>query len=312
MHLSTYIPNKTILLATAILLASPLFFVGVGNNPACFASQLYAPGHFIFFALLTWLLCLVPVLSRLTFARQAALIILLVLIIGGSIELIQPFFGRTASWKDIGINIGGALAGLFFLSPSRTGLDRILLTGFQALALGLCIFIFYGPVITLWDMYQASRQFPMLSDFENRLQHKRWSNGRIDQSVSRQGDSSLRVNLDAGQQYPGTTLTHSFGDWRGYSALSLSIYNPDPDPLRINISIRDQEHRMNRRGFGDRFDRTFEIIQGWNDLLIPMTDIKNAPKERTLDLDQLTSVVIFTMNLSRPRTIYVDNVRLNR
>ena len=312
MHLYSYIPNKTLLLAAVVFLAVPLFFMGFGNNPASPLSQLYALGHFIFFALMAWLFCLVPFLARLPFARQVALTTLLVLIIGGFIELIQPFFGRTASWKDIGINIAGAMVGLFFFSPARAELDRILRKSFQAVALVLCFIIFYDPVITLWDMYQASKQFPILSDFETRFQHKRWSNGRIDQSISRQGDSSLRVRLDARRQYPGTTLTHSFGDWWGYSALYLSIYNPDADPLTMSISIRDQENRMNRRGFGDRFDRTFEIIQGWNDLLVPMIDIKNAPKERTLDLDQLTSVVIFTMNLSRPRTIYVDNVRLIR
>ncbi|MFO7460147.1 MAG: hypothetical protein R6X07_05935 [Desulfatiglandales bacterium] len=39
--------------------------------------------------------------------------------------------------------------------------------------------LFYGGVTKLWDMGQAWRQFPVLSDFETRLEARRWSSGEV-------------------------------------------------------------------------------------------------------------------------------------
>ena len=169
---------------------------------------------------------------------------------------------------------------------------------------------FYGPLTTLWDMWQASRQFPVISDFETRFEARRWSIGEISKSVARRGHNSLRVLLNKGN-YPGTTLQRSFGDWRGYTGFSFSLYLPDETPLSITVSVRDHDH--NRRGgeFHDRFNRTFTMRQGWNDIIIPISDIQGAPVERTLALDRLSEVVIFTTNLPAPRVIYIDNVRLS-
>ena len=301
---------KPCFITAALFVVCPFFFVSPSNNPANPLIQLYSLGHFFFFALLAWSLSRLPVLTRESFVLHSAFILLAIVGIGGAFELIQPFWGRTASWKDMGINIAGALAGLLFSSPGRTGLNPKLLKGFQALILAWFCMIFYDPVITLYDMHQASKQFPILSDFETRFQHKRWSNGKIVHHLSRYGEASLLVHLDHQKQYPGTTLIHSFGNWRGYSTLALSIYNPSPDPLKMFISIRDLEHSLKRQGIGDRFDKRFEILQGWNDLLIPVADIATAPKTRMLNLGQLSSVVIFTMNLLEPSKIYIDHVRL--
>ena len=60
----------------------------------------------------------------------------------------------------------------------------------------------------------------------------------------------------------------------------------------------------------DRFNRRFEMRPGWNDVAIPIADIKNAPAERKLELDDLSEVVIFTVNPPKPRQMYLDYVRL--
>ena len=117
---------------------------------------------------------------------------------------------------------------MVFVPPGRRALSpRVLIYG-QVAALALAAIIFYGPVTTLWDMGRASRQFPVLSDFETRLEAGRWSGGTIHEGIARHGEKSLRVTLRK-QKYPGTTLKRSFGDWRGYSGFAFSLYNPDPE-----------------------------------------------------------------------------------
>ena len=300
-------PALLLLILFAVL---PLFFVPLGQDPAGPLAQLNIFGHFIFFALLAWFLARLHVLAGLSIYQQFALIIAAVLISGGSIELIQEHFGRTASWKDLGVNLTGGLFGLLFLAPGRVRMPWVLLRGGQVTILILCLFLFSNPMLTLWDMHHATRQFPVLGDFETTLETRRWSSGKIDKEFFRHGRASLMVPLETGKKYTGTTLRRSFGDWTGYTFLAFSVHNPDPEPLFLTVSIRDHEH--NRRGgeYIDRFNKSFRIDQGWNDIRIHVQDIENAPAERTLLLDSLSEVVFFTTELDQPRIIHLDHVRL--
>ncbi len=304
--------GRLLVLIVALVAALPLFFAGPGISPASPVNQLTCLGHFAYFALSAWALLRLPCLAGFGLWRKSALIVPALFLFGLVIEIVQPFFGRTASVRDLGINMLGVAFVLCFMVTARRTVPVFFLISGRAAVLGLCFAVFYVPAITLWDMHQAARQFPVLSDFETRFQHKRWSHGKIVQDVSRYGDSSLRVYLDNARQYPGTTMTHGFGNWQEYSCLALSIYNPEAVPLNIHISIRDQGHGEGGRGFGNRFDDRFEIGQGWHDLRIPVQDIKAGPRDRELDLSRLRSMVVFSMNLSEPRTIYLDNIQLLR
>ena len=311
MPLRTALLTSRLWLPLALLAILPFFFLQLTANPTSPIRQFYALGHVVFFAgLAFWLVNLSAFPGR-SFQHRALLILGAVLLAGGLIELVQQFIGREASLKDMAVNLAGACAGLA-LAASVQGI-RIgpLGRAAQFLAFAAVLVLLSGPMLSIWDIRQATRQFPMLSDFETRLQAQRWTSGTIHRGVSRQGRASLRVHLEASQTYPGTTLTHAFGNWEGYAALELSIHNPDPEPLWMNISIRDLEHSKNRhKGMSDRFDRSFTLQPGWNDLRIPINDIRTAPKTRTLNLAQLTSLVIFTMHLPQDRVIYLDQVRL--
>jgi hypothetical protein len=176
--------------------------------------------------------------------------------------------------------------------------------------LAIAIIIFSGPALALWDMLQASRQFPVLGDFESFLETRRWSSGKIDRDYARHGRASLRVPLATGKKYPGTTLLNTFGDWTGHLFFAFSVHNPDPEPLFLTLSIRDHEHFRRGGRYSDRFNRSFRIEHGWNDIRIPLENIKNAPLERTLELDNLAEVVFFTVDLHEPRLMHLDYVRL--
>jgi hypothetical protein len=356
-----------------------------------------------FHAAFAWALARQPRIAGMPFLRQAGVILGIILALGGAIELIQPIFGRTASLRDLGVNLLGGLVGLVFLSrsyprlsfPNRRIIEstnqpssdfpnqritestnqrssdlpnqrfneltnqpsssfpihrihestnqpssdlpnqripestnhpssdfpnqrlhestnkRLLLT-LQPLVLIMVALVLTPRAIDFWDMCQASRQFPLLGDFETRFEARRWSSGTIDTSIARQGNASLRVELKAGQQYPGTTLKRSIGNWQGYLFLELSIHNPGPYPVRMTISIRDKEHFDRGGEYKDRFNQSFFIQQGWNDLRIPIGAIENAPAERKLDLSGLTEVVVFTTGPADAKVVHFDRVRLTK
>ena len=44
--------------------------------------------------------------------------------------------------------------------------------------------------------------------------------------------------------------------------------------------------------------------------MVPMGDVERAPRQRKMDLTQVTQFSIFAAGLKRARTIYLDDLRL--
>ena len=278
--------KRRFFLVPVLLAGLILFFIDMKHEPGGAVYHLYGFAHLAFFILLAYLLSRIPSLALRPFPQQLSAILCVVLLVGGIIEVIQPYFGPTARWRDLGVDLVGGLLGIMFLAPARRGLSRRVLTLAQIAVVAAAVMVFSGPVVTIWDMRQASKQFLVLGDFETRFETKRWSSGEIDKGIARHGESTLRVPLPV-KTYSGTTLKRSFGDWRGYSTFAFSLYNPDPQPLPITVSIRDEEHFRRGGEFNDRFNRIFTMEQGWNDISIPIADIEEAPAARKLGLDHL-------------------------
>jgi len=298
------------LLIPVFMAAATLFFLDIGLGPDNPIKQLYGFAHFAFFALMARCLVGLSFFSRKHFWFRFLLIMAAVFIAGGLIELIQPCFGRTASWRDIGFNLlGGCFGLLFLLPPDRKPSERFLLWARLAFFV-LAVIMFSRPALALWDMLEASRRFPVLGDFETRLETRRWSSGKTDKNFARHGRASLQVPLATGIKYPGTTLLNGIGNWTGHSYFAFSVHNPDPEPLFLTVSIRDHEHFRRGGLYNDRFNRSFRIEQGWNDIRIPIEDIKNAPLKRPLELNNLAEVVFFMVDLPQPRLMHLDYVRL--
>ena len=294
------------LFTIALLLGvAPLFFIDLNRWLGGIPAELHAFAHVGFFGLVALVLMQMPRLRALRFWPRAGWVLLSVLLIGIAIELAQVLFGRSAGLRDLWQNAVGAAAAVSLYAPF--GSQRRLLVGVAA---ALVAFELAGPGIGLWDRAVARAQFPILGEFDTRFEHRRWSSGESVAGVARTGVRSLRVYLEPGR-YAGTTLQRSFGDWRGYAYLELSLYNPVEETLPITVSIRDHEHFRHGGAYGDRYNGRFIVQQGWNDLRIPLSEVRDAPARRTLDLADIGEVVIFTANLQHTRIIYLDRVRLS-
>lgn len=229
------------------------------------------------------------------------------LVLGGAIELVQPLVGRSASWGDWFVDGAGALlGGTWALRSGMPGRRTLLVLAGTVVAAALAV-----PAASLVDRALALRAFPVLGDFESPLETLRWNRGVRTDERARTGTHALRIELLPGP-WSGATLERSFGDWNRARSFAFSVYVPPEDPpLRWVVTVRDRTGWARGDAASDRFDHVFVLGPGWNDLEIPVEDIRRAPAGRMLDLDDLTSVIFFTPQPRAPRTVYLDAVRLH-
>lgn len=306
------------LLIGLLLLITPFFFLGGPgyHTPRSFQS-FWELGHIIFFFLLSCWLC------RFLRGRSALLSPLrlfmysvsTVFISGVLVEILQMVSsGRSPDGFDVLRNLLGCLiAFAFFIRPpllNRPWLQH----GFRGMVLMLLAFALWPLTRSLIDEHRAARQFPVLADFETPLELDRWVNRaqlREETQLVRHGHKAMRVQLSTAK-YSGVSMHYFPGDWRGYNTLHYSVYNPHPVGLILNCRIHDTHHKAHGQAYADRFNQQFTLQQGWNDLVVSLDKVKNAPKGRTMDMEQIEGFGVFVVQQAQPMEMYLDYVYLGK
>jgi hypothetical protein len=240
-------------------------------------------------------------------------IVIASLITGFSIEYIQTSIGRDFSLRDLGFDFIGTLIALCGLIARGTLTIHKALSRFTAvLTFLLCIYAFAPLGIVLIDETNMYRRFPMLADFENRLESDRWR-GPIEvvKLLSSTGESKvLKINLGT-EHFSGASLHYFSKDWRGYRQLVFELFNPEPRPLQLTIRIHDAKHYdLGRGDYYDRFNQPVDLKPGWNTISLKLSDVASAPVKRAMDLGNIQAFGFFNVDLPRPRTVYIDRLRL--
>lgn len=228
----------------------------------------------------------------------------------GLVELIQPAFGRTASWSDFGNGLLGAtLAACILVCGHRHWWKRMLLF---CLLSAVAMFWRFFPALEEWDAIRLrQRQFPMLGDFESGAELRFWvapesGNTRLQRvpmhAIS--GKNSLSVSV-IGPGWPGVRYLAEDQDWSAFSTLIFDVYNPG-EPFHLAVRIDDVESTSLR----DRFDGSYRIASGANHIRIPLAKASSQPAGRPLNLGTIRRVVFFTENLPPGQSYFLDAVRL--
>lgn len=291
------------LLLMALLLIAPWFFVGGPvYTDAPLYHKLWDAGHILFFALAG--LALALSLQRPT-AGQWLAVNLAALAVAIAIEVIQRSVGRDFYWADLLHDMAGFWLGALWRQPPAR---HIWLMRSAALLLTLPL---------LWSIVQSARlqwwvyhQFPVIADFESGIELLRTSGDIARQTHTvRHGRQALAIRLHR-TRYSGASIERLLGDWRGYHALAMDIFNPDPTPLILTLRVADRDHTLGSNDYHDRFNRQLTINPGWNAIALPLTEIANAPRDRQLNLQQITDLTLFSVDTPAPRTIIWDHIRL--
>jgi VanZ family protein len=303
---------------TAAVIASAicfvLLFVG-GPEPGAPRTFMDAwnLGHILAFALWTTLLIRFwPACGQWPWYRRWLWVLGLAAALGSAVEVAQSFIGRMAEIGDVVRDLTGCALALALWAPSRRQMPPKILRCLQTMALVLLLVQVLPFLRALTDEAVAMEQFPALGTFESPFELDRWKGSAklsIDRQIKAQGHASLKIEMDT-KQYSGCALDYFPHDWRGYSFLRFSVFNPSAEPLEMTCRVNDRQHDRDGYGFDDRFNRRILIEAGWNRFLIPIVQIEDAPRGRQMDLTHIAGFGIFATRLPSPRTVYLDDLRL--
>ena len=286
-----------------VITAFPFFFFGGANETSSnLFGALWDCGHLVFFV------ALVMVLGKkfdVNSWRVGLVITATVFFGGGLIEIIQANIGRDGNWGDLLRDLTGTWVGLFWLQRSR----KWVWVG-RFFSIALLIPNLTAVFFETWYQLYAMEEFPLLAGFESQIElfgHK----GKVELSDIEysQGLRSGKIELTT-NRYSGITFDRLFNDWSSYKWLAFDIYNPDDEPLIMNIRVNDTQHILNGWQYKDRFNRQFSLGSGWNHLRFSIVDIENGPERRKINLAKISHLVIFASRLPKSRIIYLDNLRL--
>lgn len=300
------------LLLALVLVGTPFFFLGgPGYHGARSFQAAWDLGHILYFLLLScWFHRLLAARVAWSSGRLLAVIFTVVLVFGLTVEVLQMVVGgRSPDPLDVLRDLEGCLLAFAFccrppLPPGNS------LRLFRVLVLILLALASWPLTRALIDERLAARQFPVLADFETPFELDRWVNPQqldLETDRVRHGARATRVQLST-NKYSGIALFHFPGDWRGYRSLRFSVYCPQAGGLILNSRIHDRHHKMQE--FSDRFNQQFTLQQGWNDLVISLDKVREAPRGRPMDLAHIEGFGLFVIQQARPMEIWLDYVYL--
>jgi len=254
-----------------------------------------------------------PRILRMGVARLLILASVL-LVLGALCEVLQQFVGRSTSLSDVLSNGCGLIAGMLWcLGRLATAKTRRM----AASLVSVCLLIIpsWAPVFELLECRKQNLKFPLLASFERPRELNAWHahEATIEQSIVwlSDGTASMQVNGLAGTQHPGADFLGLISDWHQFAALELDVFNPGNKPLSLRLSIFDRHHYTSGNDPADRFGRAIELPPGEaTHIRIELADIKHAPADRLMDLNQIESMNLFTVRPETDFAFLVDNVRL--
>lgn len=294
---------------TVVLL--PLFFMG---GPDWTSGPLFKAawnlGHILFFALL--MLALQPQ-QRLSGWRLWLAVSAGVAVVGVAIEWLQGNVGRQSDWHDILRNLIGTWLVLAWMNrpgpDTRRAIARWCL---RVTALVLLVVELNAVAEVAQRQYRIEHQLPTLYDF-NASEPSHFWRGNVYQAQDYVQDDDFSLRIDLGTNfYTGAALDNLPEDWRGYDALQITLYNPDPSPLEMTLRVNDIVHDRSKNPYSDRYNTRLPLESGMNRFRIPLSEIRQAPKSRDMDMNEIRRLVIFTTGLKQPRQVYLLQLKLDK
>ena len=213
---------------------------------------------------------------------------------------------------DVLRDLAGSLLVLVF-GPLGTKLQPInRRLSLQLSVVVLTLVLLWPFVKSLIDEAISWYQFPLLSGFETSFEIDRWEGGdrlSVESITSISNGKLLKLPLTT-DKYSGARLKYFDGNWSSARMLKISFYNPDTDLLQITCKIYDLQHTDGYWEDEDRYNRSFLLMPGWNQIEIDLDEVEESPSSRNMDMSHIRGVELFVMSLPAPRILYLDEVRL--
>lgn len=291
----------------AAVLVSLLFIPGLERSSDRLSAYCFDLLHFPLFGILSVLL-----IRGLAFAGVRAKYLLAIAgmaLLVMLVEVVQPYVGRSAEWRDLWLGLAGCLFAVFCCVASET--PKALwkqLAGFVAfLSLaGSLLPIF----LIMKDARACNLQFPLLGSFETGTEIGRWeANGcRMARSTRwfSDGKYSLQLDVIEPMPYPGTFLVEGMRNWRPFNRLCFDAFVPASNTVAIWVRLDDKLCAP----YSDRVQLLYSLNPGSNQVCLSGSELTQTPGGRTLDLEHIISFGIFWAQGFPGDRLYIDNLRL--
>jgi hypothetical protein len=289
---------------------SLLLVLVLGDPPddTLFWNALFDVGHAVLFAALTWLA--VGLRSGSTsILRHAAFTLSAVVAIAAGTEFLQFLDpSRNPSIGDFARDVAGAvfvLAGTRLTEMRRWQIVQRLV-GIAA-AVGVMI-----PMALVLELYlQRNRAFPVVVAFDD----SRWEREfltvggatLIPKSASLSESNDMATLLLEPGLYPGFAMDEPYPDWQNYDRLVFTAIGDQRGPVAVTLRVHDRSHDGE---FDDRFNQTIIIQRGLQEISVPLSDIRDGPVERTLDLSHVRGIALFAYQLDRSAVVQLGPFHL--
>ena len=278
--------------AAVLLVAAGLLLVPMGNGyRALWYGEATDFCHVPLFFLLTWLL------TRFLFPRRLLLSAAVAAAIACGAEVVQPFVGRSASWRDLLYGLLGiAAAAVWLQSQWRTSLRLLLIA-----------------LLIVWPMWRAGpaaldavwawRAFPELAISSSPCEERRWYlQGTRMERLPGRTRFHFAANKEGGS---GAILLPVVRDWTGYETLEVS-FEFEGEPLVLLISVRDGKKVPPEL---PRFDLWRLYEPGRHDVRISLADLARGGNFPPIELDRVQSLHMVAYD-SQPRSVTVHRISL--
>ncbi len=227
-------------------------------------------------------------------------------------EVLQGLAGRSPSVHDVAANAAGAAAAVLWITAVRSGpaFRRIL----KAAAGGVLLVALIRPAVGIRGALRQRADFPCLASFERSDELDAWEPvdarlQRTDQTATH-GTYALQVDLLPGE-FSGALMVWPMPDWRGFSWFCCDVQTNGDAAVPLTVKVFDRPHERSGHDPDDRFETTVEVQPGgFQQIRLSLEKIREAPRTRSMRLDQIAGVELFTTEPDRPVRLFVDHVRL--
>ena len=118
----------------------------------------------------------------------------------------------------------------------------------------------------------------------------------------------LRMELYS-SPYPGVPPIFKDNDWSRFRALAFDVYNPEEKEIKLSVRIDDKKDYPE---YEDRYNRSFVLRKGANQIEIPIGGLVTSGTMRRLDVRTIYRVIIFVVDPPVKRVLHLDYIRLVR